>query len=387
MKRKIALLALLTAFPALSTDMYLAAIPSLVDSWQQPLATVNLTLVVFFVSYCGFLLIYGPLSDRYGRRPPLLVGLTLYIFASILCAVANNIEYMIAARILQGAGAASASSIAFAICKDLFAGNLRQRIFLQLGVIVAAAPMIAPIIGGIIIKSYSWHWVFALQAVMGIIAIIGVWLMTESLEEPSSEKLSKVFTAYLRLIKNKQFFLLTLALSCAGIPFFAFIAVSSDIYINIFGYSVQEYSYFFACNASAFVIAPLVFSRVTHHFRLTFLLPVSYCGMFLASMALLIPQMPQPLGLAIPMWFLTFFFGFGRPPGNNLILEQVRQDVGSASSLMVFLFFMTGASSMWFISLDWQNSLQVLGILGVCSTLTALLGWFVINRFLTLKLP
>lgn len=387
MKRKIALLAILTAFPPLSTDMYLAAIPLLVESWHQPLATVNLTLVAFFISYCGFLLIYGPLSDRYGRRPPLLVGLGLYIFASILCAVANNIEYLIIARILQGAGAASASSIAFAICKDLFAGNLRQRIFLQLGVIVAAAPMIAPIIGGLIIDSYSWHWVFALQAVMGIIAIAGVWEMNESLQTLNTEKLSKVFTSYLRLIKNKQFFLLTLALGCAGIPFFAFIAVSSNIYINIFGYSEKEYGYFFACNASAFLIAPLVFSKVSRHFQLTTLLPISYSGMLLASIAMLLPQIPPPFKLAIPMWLLTFFFGFGRPPGNNLIIEQVTQDVGSASSLMVFVFFMMGACSMWFISLDWQDTIYTLGVLGVCSILTALLSWLAINHFLKLKLP
>ena len=107
----------------------------------------------------------------------------MYIIASILCAVADNIQYLIAARILQGAGAASASSIAFAICKDLFDGNLRQRIFLQLGVIVAAAPMLAPIIGGLIIESFSWHWIFILQAFMGIVAVVGVWLMDESLQK------------------------------------------------------------------------------------------------------------------------------------------------------------------------------------------------------------
>jgi DHA1 family bicyclomycin/chloramphenicol resistance-like MFS transporter len=109
MKKTIALLALLAAFPPLSTDMYLAAIPMLVATWQQPLAVVNLTLVGFFITYCGFLLVYGPLSDRYGRRPPLLVGLALYIGASLLAAFAGNIELLITARILQGARAASAA--------------------------------------------------------------------------------------------------------------------------------------------------------------------------------------------------------------------------------------------------------------------------------------
>ncbi len=84
--------------------------------------------------------------------------------------------------------------------------------------------------------------------------------------------------------------------------------------------------------------------------------------------------LPQPYGLAGSMWFLTFFFAFGRPPGNNLILEQVDRDAGSASSLMVFTFFITGACSMWFISLDWQNPIRLLGLLGIASAGITLLG-------------
>ena len=387
MKKTIALLALLAAFPPLSTDMYLAAIPLLVTTWQQPLAVVNLTLVGFFITYCGFLLVYGPLSDRYGRRPPLLVGLALYIGASLLAAVAGNIELLIAARVLQGAGAASASAIAFAICKDSFDGNLRQRIFLQLGVIVAAAPMIAPIIGGWIIELWSWHWVFVLQAILGLIAAIGVLRMDESLREPSTEKLTRVWAGYLRLIANRRFFLLTLALAVLGIPFFAFIAISSDIYIKTLGYSERIYGYFFACNASAFMIGPLVFSRAARRFQLIRLLPVSYLGVLVASVTMLFPIIPQPLRLVLPMWFLTFFFAFGRPPGNNLILEQVEQDVGAASSLMIFFFFVVGSFSMWFISLGWQDTIRVIGLLGVCSATTTLAAWLIINRLLPLKMP
>lgn len=387
MKKTIALLALLAAFPPLSTDMYLAAIPLLVDSWQQPLATVNLTLVGFFVTYCGFLLVYGPLSDRYGRRPPLLIGLGLYVLASLLCAVADSIEYLIVARILQGAGAASASSIAFAICKDLFDGNLRQRIFLQLGVIVAAAPMVAPVIGGWVIELFSWHLVFVLQAGLGVIAFVGVWRMRESLLELNTENLSKIFRSYMRLAGNKQFFLLTLAFACLGIPFFAFIAISSNIYINDLGYSAREYGYFFACNASAFMIAPLLFSKIAGRLQLRHLLTISYLGVLVSSMPLLASQIPQPFRIVVPMWLLTFFFAFGRPPGNNLILEQVERDVGAASSLMVFFFFITGACSMWFVSLGWQDTIQVLGVMGICSATLTLAGWLAINRLFKLKFP
>jgi MFS transporter, DHA1 family, multidrug resistance protein len=387
MKKQIALLALLAAFPPLSTDMYLAAIPLLVKSWQQPLATVNLTLIGFFVTYCAFLLFYGPLSDRYGRRPPLLAGLAVYIGASLLCAIAGNVQHMIIARIFQGAGAAAASSIAFAICKDRFDSQLRQRVFLQLGVIVAGAPIIAPVIGGFIIETFSWRWVFVLQAVLGTTAAAGVWLMNESLLIYNTERLSRVLAGYWRLFKNMRFLFLALALSCIGIPFFAFIAISSDIYINVLGYSEKQYGYFFAINASAFMLAPFIFSKAVKRFPLKHLLPVSYLGVLLSSTPMLNSAITQPFRLALPMWFLTFFFAFGRPPGNNLILEQVELDAGSASSLMIFLFFMTGACSMWFISLDWQDPVLILGILGVITAAITLASWLAINRLLTLKMP
>lgn len=387
MKKIIALISLLAAFPPLSTDMYLAAIPLLVKQWEQPLTTVNLTLVCFFVTYCLFLLIYGPLSDRFGRRPPLLVGIILYTFASSLCAVADNISVLIVARTLQGAGAAAASSIAFAICKDLFTGRIRLRIFLQLGIIVAAAPMIAPILGGWIIASLSWRWVFFLQALLGIISGIGVLLMEESSKTLSTEGLGRVFKNYMRLLANKTFIFLTIGFAFLGFPFFAFIGCSSDIFISRLGYNEKEFGYFFSFNSFAFMIAPFIFSKMSKIYSLKQLLPISFIGVLVTSLVMTTTIIPLPYRLVIPMWLLTFFFAFGRPPSNNLLLEQVEQDVGAASSLMVFFYFMTGSISMWIISQDWHDKIIVMGWLGTISASITILFWLVINRLLTIKLP
>lgn len=387
MKKLTLLLSLLAAFPPLSTDMYLAAIPLLVKQWHQPLAVVNLTLVFFFVTYCLFLLIYGPLSDRYGRRVPLLWGLALFILASLMCSVAGGVVTMIIARILQGAGAAAASAIVFAICKDLFIGHLRQQIFVRIGVIVAAAPMIAPVIGGWIITVVSWRAIFVVQALLGLLAFIGVLRMNESLEVPVKQGWWMVLRGYQRLMGNRAYLCLTLAFACMGVPFFAFIASSPDIYIKGLGYSEQHYGLFFGINASAFMIAMLLFSRLTRHYVLQRLLPMSYLGVILCSLPLVIPDLPMPYRLAVPMWLVTFFFAFGRPPGNNLILEQVDRDAGAASSFMVFVFFITGAAAMWFISFNWQDKVMVLGLLGMTSASVTLLSWLVINHLLALKFP
>ncbi len=387
MKKIIGLLALLSAFPPLSTDMYLAAIPLLVETWHEPLAKVNLTLVCFFATYCAFLLLYGPLSDRFGRRPPLLIGIGIYVTASLFCALADSVEMMILARTLQGAGAASASAIALAISKDLFVGQVRQRVFIQIGIIVAAAPMLAPVIGGWIIELSSWRLVFVVQAMMGALTMVGVLRMEETLRVPTGEPLSGAILAYIRLFKNPRYILLALTFAVMGVPFFAFIAASSDIYITRLGYSERLYGYFFALNSAAFMVAPIAFSKIVKRVPLMKLLPFGYMGMMCSAALMTMPWLPLPWRIALPMWLFTFSFSFTRPPGNNLILEQVERDIGAASAFMVFIFFITGALSMWCISFNWTDKITTLGWMGVAASSFTLCAWFLLTRFVQLRLP
>jgi MFS transporter, DHA1 family, multidrug resistance protein len=378
----ILLLALLSAFPPLATDMYLPALPLLQREWQAPLVAINLTLVIFFMTYCGFLLIYGPLSDRYGRRPPLLAGVGLFILSCLVCGLSQSVGMMICGRILQGAGAAAASAIVFAVSKDRFTGQQRQRVFIQIGVIVAIAPMIAPILGGWIITLFSWRWIFVLQAILGTIAFIGVLRMDESLRPQTPPGFSEVASGYLRLFGNKRYMVLLLALSCTCVPVFAFIGGSPDLYITRLGYDERQFGYFFGFNALAFVLAPLFFSRMVRHFPITRLMSWAFGGMFVSSLLLLSPWIPDPWRLTLPMFCLTFSFSFCRPAANNLILEQVDRDTGAASSLMVFFYFMIGALGMWFFSLDWDDKIVMLGRMGVVSVTCTLLLWQRVKRLL-----
>jgi DHA1 family bicyclomycin/chloramphenicol resistance-like MFS transporter len=376
----ILLLALLSAFPPLATDMYLPALPLLQREWQVPLVVINLTLVTFFITYCGFLLIYGPLSDRYGRKPPLLVGVGLFVLSCLVCGLAQSPSMMICGRILQGAGAAAASAIVFAVSKDRFTGQQRQRVFIQIGVIVATAPMIAPILGGWIIALFSWRWIFLLQAIMGTLAFVGVLRMDESLRPQAPPSFSEVASGYLRLFRNKRYMVLLLTLSCTCVPVFAFIGGSADLYITRLGFDERQFGYFFGFNALAFVLAPLSFSRMVRHFPITRLMPYAFTGMLVSSLLLLCPWIPDPWRLTLPMFCLTFSFSFCRPAGNNLILEQVDRDTGAASSLMVFFYFMIGALAMWFFSFDWNDKIVMLGRMGVVSVTCTLLLWQVCMR-------
>jgi len=357
------LLVLLTAFPPLSTDMYLPAIPMLQQRWEQPLMVINLTLVGFFFSYCVFLLIYGPLSDRFGRRPPLLSGIALFIGASLLCALADSAGVLIGARILQAAGAAASTSLAMAITKDIYTNNERVRILAWIGVIMPLAPAVAPIIGGWILVWFSWRWIFILQACIGVGAWIGVYRMGETNTALTHTGALQTARIYLELLRNRRYIAYALMVSLVVLPHFAFIAGSADIYINHLNVSEQHFGYFFAINAIAFMAGSLLCTRLLRHIRPGTVMTLGFSGLLIGGVVMLLQLFPGAWGLALPMAIVTFSIGLSRPPSNNLVLEQVDKYAGSASSLLIFIFFTLGACSMWFISFAWADKVQVIGYL------------------------
>jgi DHA1 family bicyclomycin/chloramphenicol resistance-like MFS transporter len=358
------LLALLAAFPPLSTDMYLAAIPLLQKTWNQPLAMVNLTLVCFFISYCVFLLFYGPLSDRFGRRPLLLAGIAIFIVGSLLCAISDQVVFLIVSRVIQGAGAASASTLSMAITKDVYKEHERGRILAYIGVIMALAPMLAPVFGGWVVTWFSWRWIFVLQGIIGSVAWIGVFRMSETLKIPSAMGVFQTAGIYLRLLRNRRYLGFSLMMSLVVLPHFAFIGGSADIYITGFGLSEQVFSYFFALNAASIMAGAFLCTRMLHRVGSRRILTLGFFGILLGGLGMLAQVFSGPWGLALPMALVSFSFGLSRPPSNNLVLEQVDQYAGAASSLLIFIYFMLGAFAMWLISLEWSDKVHTIGVLG-----------------------
>ena len=380
LKGTLPLLALLTAFPALSTDMILPAVPSLAETWNQPLSVINLILVCFFVTYGFFLLFYGPISDRFGRRRPLLAGLSVYIAASLLCALATSAPMLIAFRIMQAAGAAASSSLSMAMTKDIFSGQERERILAYIAVIMALAPMIAPILGGWILADFSWPWIFIVQAVMGVIGIFGILRFPETLPRVSDIPLSRMMHSYGRLLLNPSYIVMVLVMSASLFPLYSFIAGSSAIYVNGFGLSEQKYSYFFAFNALALMIGSFSCLRLTKIINSRHLMTIGFAGIFLGGVFLLFTGQHGPWSFALPMFLITFSLGLSRPPSNNLVLEQVDRDAGSASSLLIFSYFTLGAVGMWFISLEWADKVSVLGAIALGCGALVLGTWAVLQR-------
>lgn len=368
------LLALLATFPALSTDMYLPAIPTLQEIWGISLPEANLSLVVFFIAFSGCLLIHGPLSDRYGRRPVLVWGILVFVLGCGLCAVSTSITMLILARVVQAAGAAAAAALSLALSKDLYEGIMRQKILAYIGVILALSPMLAPSLGGLMLKVASWRWIFACQAALACIALYGAFRLKEPLTEFTSGGLFAVIGRYRNVLRNKRFVILALAFAVMTLPHFAFIGGSPDIYITQFGVSEQVFGYYFGVNALGVMLGSFVCSRLTHSINPMRLLVMSLGLLLGAGVLMIYLGGLSPLALSFPMFGVTFAIGFSRPISNNMILEQVDSDVGAASSVLTFEVFFVGAGAMEIIALDWPSKPIVIGIMAIIGSSIPLLA-------------
>lgn len=363
------LLSLLAAFPAMSIDMYLPAIPMLQETWGVPFGVVNRSLVIFIVSFSVFLLVHGPLSDRFGRRPVLILGILLFITGSAACALSPSISLLLVARATQGAGAASASALALALSKDLYEGADRQKILAYIGVIMAFCPMLAPSLGGLVLKFASWRWIFATQAILALVGLYGVYRLKEPLTEFTKGGALSMAGRYVAVFRNVRFSVLALAFALIGLPHFGFIGGSTDIFINGFGVSEQTFGFYFAVNAMGLMVGSFACTRLAGSFSPMQILYFSLFAILGAGVMMLLLGGSSPLTVTIPMVCVTFSVGFSRPIANSMILDEVDRDVGAASSVITFEMFFVGAMSMELISLEWENKVMVLATLALAGAL------------------
>jgi len=374
--RYIVFLAAIAAVPALATDMYLAAIPIIAKQWGVPDSRVALSLVLWFVSFSAFLLVYGPLSDKHGRRPVLLGGLALFTTASVACALATDVVQLIAFRILQGIGAAGPSSMCMAICRDRYEGPRRKYILAWIGIILGLTPMIAPTVGAMLLRLAHWRVIFVVQAGLGGILLLASWrLYRETAVERVAGRMFTLMGRYVHLARNRRYALSVMAMGLIVGPFFGFIAFAPIIYIQIFGLTNQAFGLLFGLNALMGMCGAFVCTRAMKVLPDTVLLTVCFVGCAAGGAGVLAWGDRHYAAFAAAMCTVTFFCGMSRPLSNHLILEQVRHDIGSASSFLVFYHFMIGAVCMKIVTAPWQAPIHVFGLVALLMPATVLAIW------------
>ncbi|MCK9440325.1 MAG: multidrug effflux MFS transporter [Methanothrix sp.] len=376
----IALITFLSAFVPLSTDLYLPTLPGMALYFDVSADLVNLTLILFLVFFAIGMLFWGPLSDKYGRRPVLLIGLSVYTAASFACAGSWDIYHLIAFRILQAIGGSAAFAVATAMIKDVYDRKRREPILAMVQSMVLIAPAAAPVLGALLLKFMSWRGEFLALAFIGLLALAGSIALQETIDKRNTGSILQTLGGLYTVARNPGFSSLLGLFSLPMVSAMAFIASSSYIYINGFGLSAQVYSYYFAINAIGMIFGPILYMRVSRRYtRRSIILA---CFAIISASGLLISLVGgfQPWMLAIVLLPATICGSGVRVPGANLMLEQQREDTGSAAALLNCFATFLGSIGMTIISLNWSNTILVLGMMNILVGLAGVMLWMRISQ-------
>ncbi len=246
---EILLLGSLTAFGAVTIDLYLPTLPAIARDYGTSDAAVQLTLSTFFVGMAVGQLFFGPLSDRIGRRPTILMGCGVYLLASIVCALAPSIEVLVAGRFFQALGCCAAMVTCRAIVRDRYDHRDSARIFSLLMLVLAVAPLLAPTIGGWIAAAAGWHAVFLVFVGIGLVVGLAVFFRLDesrSAATAATAATTSVLAGYAVLLRHRRLIGYLLVGAANGATLFSYIAGSADLVINIWGYSDQQFGLIFA---------------------------------------------------------------------------------------------------------------------------------------------
>ncbi|MGW4028409.1 multidrug effflux MFS transporter [Streptomyces sp. NPDC004838] len=342
----------LTALPPLSMDMYLPALPAVTESLSASAATVQLTLTACLVGMALGQLVIGPLSDKLGRRRPLLIGMGVYIVATAICAFAPNAELLVAFRLLQGLAGAAGIVIARAVVRDLYDGVEMARFFSTLMLISGAAPVIAPVLGGQVLRVTDWRGIFVVLTVVGIaLTLVVVKWLPETLapERRHNGGVGQALRTMRGLLADRVFtgYMLTGGLAFAAL--FAYIAASPFVVQEIYGASPQTYSLLFGVNAMGLIAVGQLNGRVlVGRVSLDKVLGLGLTVIVLAAVALLLMTTGVfgdvgLFGISAGLFVLMAAMGLTTPNTNALALTRTPHAAGSASALIGTASFLIGA--------------------------------------------
>ena len=373
-KGLVILIALLSAFVPLSTDLYLPALPGMSEHFGAPADQINLTLVVFFIFYSFGTLAWGPLSDCFGRKPVLVVGLGTYILASCLCATAWDVTSLIIFRALQAAGGSAAGTVATAVVKDVYSGRKREKVLAIVQSMTLIAPAVGPVLGAFLLGITSWRGVFWTLAIIGVLAFLGSIAYQETIVVRNRE-MSKSLVRMGKVLQNRGFTQLLVVFSIGSISSMAYIASSTYIYQQQFMLSEQAYSFYFALNALGLISGPMLFLRLSRHIHSEKIIPRCFLAIAISGVLLCFLGNLQPWVFLLCLLPSSIAGSCMRAPASNLMLEQQKTDTGSVSSLIGCTGLLMGSLGMQLISLNWANTIIALGSMMIITATTSLVLW------------
>ena len=336
------LLGVLSAFGPFVVDLYLPSLPQLASFFETSASMTQLTLTTAMIGLAVGQLLLGPLSDKVGRKKPLIISLVIYIISTVLIVFSSNIETMIVLRVIQGLSSAGSVVISRAVATDLYRGREMTRFFGLLMTINGIAPIISPILGSLLLEYISWKGVFVFLALIGVIVLLFCFRLKESLsiENRLQGSIFATFSTFGVIIKNRLF------MSYVGIEsfllgaMFAYIAASPFILQSFYGLSAFIFSLCFGANGAALVIGANIGGKLPNRQALAIGV-LAFVVAALYTIAVLIIQ-PHWLFVEIGFFAMLLLMGITFPAISTLAMESERQYAGSASALLGFAPFFLG---------------------------------------------
>lgn len=346
--RLIVLLAALVAFAPLSIDTYLPSLPLIARDLQASAGSVQLTISLFLVGLCLGMLVYGPLSDRYGRRPLLLGGIGLYLVATLGCLFAGSVEQLVAWRFFQALGGAAASVLARAIVRDLFALAEAAKVLSLMHLVTMLATLVAPLLGSVLMDLGSWRTVFLGLLLFGATCLVAAtWKLAEThAPDQRGESLGTVFLAYWHIATQPLAlgYILCMGLAFAGM--FAFITASPFVYMEYFGVSPRSYAWLFGLNIAGIILMTLVNARLVSRRGPLRMLAVGAGLAGASALGLLAAGLTGWGGLALVVALVVVYVSVTGLLGANCVaslLALYPRQAGAAAGLAVACQFALGA--------------------------------------------
>lgn len=367
----------------LSLDMYTPAVPHMAERLFTTTAMVNLTLVGYNFFFAVGLLIFGPLSDRRGRRPVLLGGLAFYVAGSLACALAPSIEVLIVARIVQSLGAGAADAMTNAIVKDAFTEQRRQLAISFIQLMFILGPVVAPLVGAWVVMALDWRATFWILTASGVFLSALACAFEESLpvsERYVSSEKGETVRQFAAVLKVPAFTLPLLVFTLPNLGFMAYVSVASFVYESYFGLSELGYGMYYAIAALVTVLGPFAWELASRHMQARTFITAEIGVAVAAGAALLV------FGHLAPWLFCAAFAVFAiveaslRPLSTNILLSKFRDAGGTTASAINFTSTVHGSCGMLLVGALGTDYVSSLAWTILVSMICAALGWQAVLR-------
>lgn len=388
----ILILGLLSALGPFSIDLYLPGFPEIARDLNSTTGRVALSLSSYFIGVSLGQMIYGPLLDRFGRRTPLLVGLFIYLFASVYMVYVTSVDSLILARFIQALGGCAGMVAARALVRDLFPVSETAKIFSLLMLVIAVSPIVAPTLGGFATAHWGWHSIFIILAVLVALNILLVyfWLPLGAPPDTTmSLKPKPIMTKFWNVLKTPQFYTYTLTGSFAASGLYAYIAGSPHVFMELYGVSEKQYGWIFGIIAMGLVTASQVNTFMLKKYTSQQIVKVTLLCQVVAGALLVFGTLFQIIEM-YSMIVLVFLFlstqGFAFPNTSALSLAPFEKSAGTASALMGALQLGIGAIITALVStLSNETPLPMTGIMFLCASVSVTILYWGNRKIKTLE--